>query len=278
VAIEPNGMDPCELRMQSGDAAVRDLVAARIPLVEFVLRSTVSRFDLDTAEGRSGALDRGIPMVARIKDFGLRDEYARRLAGLVGAEDPNRVVTRVRGLLRSDGRRVAEAAATAPKPPKPPVDEAIAALEREVLKVAVQMPAVAGPEFDALTPDAFLVDAYRQVRTAIAAAGGTAAGVTGPAWTEAISAHLDDERNRRGVHALAVEPLRAGRDGAERYAAAVLARIHEVVAGRQIATIKSKLQRMNPQEQPDEHARLFGELIALESYRRNALERAIGGV
>jgi DNA primase len=53
--------------------------------------------------------------------------------------------------------------------------------------------------------------------------------------------------------------------------------MHEVVTARQVAVLKSKLQRINPQDQPDDHARLFGELIALESYRRNLRERAIGG-
>ncbi|MCW2603505.1 MAG: primase [Pseudonocardiales bacterium] len=57
VAIEASGMDPCELRQASGDAAVRDLVARRIALVEFVLRATVARFDLESAEGRVAALD-----------------------------------------------------------------------------------------------------------------------------------------------------------------------------------------------------------------------------
>ena len=43
VAIEPDGLDPCELRQQRGDLAVRDLVARRIPLVEFVIRATLER-------------------------------------------------------------------------------------------------------------------------------------------------------------------------------------------------------------------------------------------
>jgi DNA primase len=276
VAIEATGMDPCELRMKSGDTAVLDLVARRIPLVEFVLRATTGRFDLDTAEGRSAALDRGIPLVAQIKDHGLRDEYARRLSGLVGFDDPMRVVTRVRGLVRSSDKRAhVEVKAAEPDPQK--VGEAVVAVERETLKVALQLPAVAGPEFDALAPEAFLIDAHRQVRQAIAEAGGTEAGVTGPEWTERIQSHLTDERIRNGVHALSVEPLRSGADEQERYAGAVLARMHEVVTGRQVAALKSKLQRINPQEQQDEHARLFGELIALESYRRNLRERAIGG-
>jgi DNA primase len=275
VAVEPSGLDPCDLRLRSGDRAVLDLVARRIPLVEFVLRSTVSRFDLDTAEGRTAALDGGVPLVARIKDLGLRDEYARRLAGLVGVDDPMRVVARVRGLVRSGDRR--EPVDVVPPAPQPrQVDETVVAVEREVLKIALQLPAVAGPEFDALEPEAFLVDAHRQVRAAIAAAGGTSAGVTGPAWAEKIAVQLSDERVRRGVHALSVEPLRAGAETVERYAGAVLARMHEVVTSRQVAAVKSKLQRINPQEQPDEHARLFGELIALESYRRNLRERAIG--
>jgi len=276
VAVAADGLDPCELRLKHGDAAVRDLVASRIPLVEFVLRATVSRFDLDTAEGRAAALDRGVPLVARIKDHGLRDEYARRLAGLAGVDDPMRVVARVRGLVRSGGREQLSAV-----PPARPteVQEAVADVERQALKVALQLPAVAGPEFDSLAAEDFLVERYRVVRAAIAAAGGTAAGLTGAEWTAAVVAQIDDERIKRGVHALSVEPLPAGPDVEEqsRFAGAVLARMHEVVASRQIAALKSKLQRINPQEQPDEHARLFGELIALEAYRRTQRERAIGG-
>jgi DNA primase len=277
VAIEPSGMDPCELRMTSGDTAVLDLVARRIPLVEFVLRNTVGRSDLDTAEGRVAAMDAGIPLVARIKDRALRDDYARRLAGLIGFGLEDQVVARMRGLARADGRR-AEASTTQPAAPKQPeVDETVARVEREVLKVAMQLPAAAGPEFDALTADAFLVERYRRVFKAVMAAGGCAGGVTGPEWPEKVSAQVADERIRHGIHALAVEPLRAGADTEDRYARAILARMHEIVTGRQIVAVKSKLQRINPQEQPDDHARLFGELIALEGYHRNLRERAIGG-
>jgi DNA primase len=278
VAIEENGLDPCDLRLKSGDTAVRDLVANRIPLVEFVLRMTVGRFDLDTAEGRSTALDRGIPLVAEIKDHGLRDEYARRLAGLVGMDDPMRVVTRVRGLVRSGEKRERADVVAAAQPDQQKVDDAVASVERESLKIALQFPSVAGPEFDALTPESFLVDRYRALRVAIDEVGGTAAGLSGPAWTEAVTEKLTEERYRRGVHALSVEPLRSGNDPDEvgRYAGAVLARMHEIVTARQVAILKSKLQRINPLEQADEHARLFGELIALEAYRRNLRERAIG--
>jgi DNA primase len=137
---------------------------------------------------------------------------------------------------------------------------------------------MAGPEFDALTPAAFAVPGYQEVRRAIDAAGGVGTGMSGAAWIERVAAEVSDERIRSGIHALAVEPLRAPPepDAEATYAAMMLARLHEIVTGREIVALKSKLQRMNPLENPDAHARLFGELIALEGYRRTLRERALG--
>ena len=277
VAIEPNGMDPCDLRMSSGDTAVRDLVARRIPLVEFVLRATVGRHDLETAEGRVAALDKGIPIVARIKDRALRDEYARRLAGLIGLSDPMQVVQRVRGQERATERRGQPAPARPQQGAETRLDESVVRVEREVLKIALQLPAIAGPQFDALAEEAFLHPAHRALRSAIAAAGGASSAVSGAAWANLVEQHMTDESLRRGVHALAVEPLRTGADGQDRYADSVIARLYEIVASRQVAALKSRLQRLNPLENAEEHARLFGELISLESHRRVLRERAIGG-
>ena len=272
VAIEASGLDPCELRQESGDEAVRDLVARRIPLVEFVLRNTVARFDLDTAEGRSGALDRGVPLVATIKDVSLRDEYARRLAGLVGVDDPARVVARVRGLIRS-GNKPEPARSTPPRA----VEDSVATVEREVLKVALQIPAIAGPEFDAIAEDAFLVADHQQLRKAIDVAGGVAAAVSGAAWAQAVQSRLPDDRSRSLVSQLAVESLHSGNVEPARYADVMLARLQEMVAARRVGAVKSRLQRINPLEQAEEHSRLFGELISLEAHRRVLRERAIGG-
>jgi DNA primase len=286
VAIEATGMDPCELRMHSGNTAVQDLVNRCIPLVEFVLRATVGRFDLDTAEGRVKALDQGIPLVAQIKDRALRDEYARRLAGLVGLDDPMQVVQRVRGAEKAAGRKSeAESGASAVEPAGArvaattaavKVDESVVAIEREVLKVAMQMPQVAGPQFDMLAEDAFTLPAHQQVKRAISEAGGAQNATAGAEWTQSVASRLVPAL-QGGVTALAVEPLKADEDDRERYADSMLARMHEMVAGRHIANLKSKLQRINAQDSGEEYNTLFGELVALEKYRRDLSERAIGG-
>jgi DNA primase len=87
VAISPDNMDPCELRLASGDAAVRELVASRTPLFAFAIRSAVSGFDLTTAEGRVAAVRKAAPLVARIRDAALRPEYSRLLSGWVGVPE-----------------------------------------------------------------------------------------------------------------------------------------------------------------------------------------------
>jgi DNA primase len=89
VAVEPSGADPCELRQAKGDLAVRDLIASRIPLFEFAIRSLIDRYDLDTAEGRTQATKAGLDIVRRIRDVSLRMNYARQLAGWVGLADPD---------------------------------------------------------------------------------------------------------------------------------------------------------------------------------------------
>ncbi|MBB1246939.1 DNA primase, partial [Streptomyces durbertensis] len=100
IAITPGGMDPCELRLAKGDAAVRELVDGRSRLFEFALRQVVDQHDLDSAEGRSAALEAAAPIVARIKDGSLQHEYAVRLAGLLGILDTQFVVRRIGQLAR----------------------------------------------------------------------------------------------------------------------------------------------------------------------------------
>ncbi len=86
IAVAPAGMDPCELRQAKGDEAVRALVENRTPLFNFAIQSTLAQYNLDTAEGRVAATGAAVPLVARIKESTLRDEYIRQLAGLLGSE------------------------------------------------------------------------------------------------------------------------------------------------------------------------------------------------
>src|SRR5215218_5490067 len=86
VAVAPDGLDPCDLRLARGDAAVRALVEAKTPMFEFVIRHTLTRYDLETVEGRVAALRAAAPAVADIRDPALRPGYTRELARMLGLE------------------------------------------------------------------------------------------------------------------------------------------------------------------------------------------------
>src|SRR4051812_23346357 len=181
VAVERDGRDPCELRQAHGDAAVRDLIARRTPLIEFVLRTTLRNYDLATVEGRVAATEKAAPWVAQIKDHALRPAYARRLAGLLGLPDESEVVARVRRL--TDGGQPAERPRVR-TPRKSPDDVAIE-VEREAVKAALQVPEIAGPAFDGVAATDYTHPDYSAVAAAIAAAGGAAgATVSGAARVE----------------------------------------------------------------------------------------------
>ena len=86
VAVAPAGLDPCDLRLERGDGAVRALMDTKVPMFEFVIDQRVSAFDLGTVEGRAGALRAAAPIVADIRDPALRPGYTRVLARRLGLD------------------------------------------------------------------------------------------------------------------------------------------------------------------------------------------------
>ncbi len=86
VAVEPSGLDPCDLRLKQGDAEVRELVARRVPLYRFVLANVVQRYDLDRADGRVDAMREAAKLVTAIRDRSKVDAFSRELAGMLGIE------------------------------------------------------------------------------------------------------------------------------------------------------------------------------------------------
>jgi len=270
IAVGPDSMDPCELRLAKGDAAVRDLVARREPLIAFALRSILTRYNLDNAEGRVGALKETAPLVAKIKDRALRPEYVRKLAGDLGMEQ------------ETVQRAVGRAGGGAPEPsraaPKSTVDSPQGIVEREALKLAIQSPALAGPMFDTITADAYQNPVHIAVRAAVSEAGGATGAVAGAGWIEKVRDACLDLAGKALVGELAVEPLRLDGEPDPRYVGVTLSRLQWYSVMLQIRELKSKLQRLNPVTHVDEHLRLFGELVSLEQHARALREQAAGAL
>ncbi|QLY33272.1 DNA primase [Nocardia huaxiensis] len=293
IAIAPDGLDPCELRQRNGDGAVRDLVARRVPLYQFVIQGIVDKYEDPvtkdmTPERQLQALREAVPVVAQIKDYALRKAYATKLAGWVGWDDIPMVVRRVGEEARKHARttpgaagasRTSEREAPQPDSPQPPprANDPVLLPQRQALAAALQYPAYAGPVFDSLEPEAFTHPAYADLRTAIAEAGGTAAGLGGAEWVTAVADNTEDLTMRALVSELAAEPLPVkSANDIPRFVTGVLARTQEAWVGRQVAQLKSKLQRISSTDKPEEYMNLFGDLVALEQYRKSLIAQAMG--
>ncbi len=295
VTVQPDGLDPCDVRLTHGDLAVRDLVARRVPLFEFAIKGVLGHHDLNTTEGQLAALDEAAPIVAKIKDQGLRTRYAVNLDRWLGLMDERFVLARVRAHAGDTGparRRPAQDRRHPNRGAQPgsfgtngdgpgnggsPYDlgDPVVVVEREALKLAVQRPALCGPEFDALGADAFIAPVHRAVFTLIAACGGTTSGGGSPRqWTAQLREQAPNERAQAFVTALAVESLH--REPDEKYADALLAQVGQLAVSREITSVKARLQRMNPVEEQASYNRMFGDLVGLEKRRKALLERAAG--
>jgi len=152
-------------------------------------------------------------------------------------------------------------------------------VERQALKLAIQRPALCGPGFDALPATAFTVPAHAAVFELTAASGGVASAGSAREWADRLRSAAPNDSARSFVTRLAVEPIEVpGRTGEpdSAFAEKVLAQVEELAVNREIVSLKSRLQRLNPVSEPG-YNRIFGDLVALEQRHKVLLERATGG-
>ncbi|WAZ21548.1 DNA primase [Streptomyces cinnabarinus] len=287
IAIAPDGMDPCELRLAKGDEAVAELAEPRTPLFEFALRQIVVRYDLDTPAGRASALDEAAPIVARIKNSGAQHEVAVQLAGMLGILDTQFVVKRVAQLARWARDRGGKGPAPA-RGPQQPYDAAprpsaagpalnlrnpVYATERELLKLALQRPELVSPAFDAYGIDEFTAVPYAAVRLAVMEAGGAEYGVRdGQEYLLRVRDAAPDDAVRAMVTELAVEAIMR-RTVDENYAGEQLVTVRRRAVERRIRDIQSQMTRLSAGGDPAQLAATQNELWVLQQYDQALRER-----
>lgn len=83
----PDDLDPADFVAQRGIEALRALIEAAQPLVQYGIDRRIERHDLSRPEGRSAALADALSVLAPIKDSLLAKDYARQIAGRVRARE-----------------------------------------------------------------------------------------------------------------------------------------------------------------------------------------------
>ncbi len=285
VAVEPTGLDPCDLRLKGGDEAVRELVARRIPLYQFVMRNIIGRHDIERADGRLAAVREAAPLLNSIRDHSMLERYARELSMLLGHEDLEEIRSELRRASSGAGRRAPRSdrppsAVEVSPPPKPerelprPNDRMLAT-ERQTCKLAIQQPQLFPAGWDGLSVADFTHPAYALVFAAVekAAAEGEA---TEKEWVHRVVQACDDGLVRSLIMALAVERLPVHGEVTERFVVANTSHLQLLTVMRVIAQLKSRLQRTNPVEHQRAYNQMFSELVVLEARRKELHTRSIG--
>ena len=298
VAVAPDGMDPCELRQSKGPEAVKSLVDDAVPMFEFAVRTTVRRFDLETAEGRVQAMKAVAPIIGAIRDTALRPEYIRTVAGWLGVdiEQLRQEVVRAgrkASVPAPDGARergggepaayrgegvaeedaVAAAAAAAVVSP-PDLRDPIVRAERQLLQALLQYRSRFPDETIADIPvEAFTAPAHAAVFDGIRTIAGDGVNRSSQGWVSAVTESVP--LPVRGlVQELSVAPLPTRLDPEsghppQRYLDALVIGVHDSHLSRRIADATATLRRLqhDPTGDPIRMASITTDLHALELTR-----------
>ncbi|SDN08060.1 DNA primase [Cryobacterium flavum] len=276
VAVGPEGLDPCDLRLQRGDDAVRRLVDSKKPMFEFMIRQILSQYNLDTVEGRTAALRAAAPVVGEIRDPVLRPGYTRELSRMLGVDmgDVAKAVTNA----QSGARASASGGPNAPRhggvievvPERPfslvelPTDP-VTRLERDGLMAMLQRPTLIGRDIlDSAVQTSFANTSLAVVRDAIAA---SLSHFEAADWLERVVAEVPDGfKNLVQELAMANLPERTEKDVA-RYVRDITIVLIDKDLLRLKAELLGRLQRADADD-TEMYRTLQRELVRVEAERR----------
>jgi len=280
VAVAPDGLDPCDLRLGRGEQAVRDLITNKVPMFEFVIRQVVSRYDLDTVEGRVAALREAAPIVADIRDASLKPGYTRELARITGVDVLEAQAAVARGGTRgTTGGGSGNAGSAGSRGSSQEANETVGddsapvtlsndpatRMERDAVMAMLQLPQDVGIELLSEAAQSFVANpSLAMIRDAI---GANQQNFDQASWIDSVSADVP-ENLRPLVMQLAVAPLpERGEKEMTIYARAIVVAMVERDVVRRKSDLMSRMQRLDPGA-ADESREIQRQLIELESKRR----------
>jgi DNA primase len=275
VAVGPEGLDPCDLRLERGDDAVRGLIAARKPMFEFMIRRRIAGHDLETVEGRVSALRASAPVVAGIRDGALNDGYIRNLAGWLGMDLAEvRSAVRRASFTNKEGVPEAEAGVstgstteeaqrgvTLTELPTDPITRS----ERDALMALVQHPeAVGRPLTERALAARFVNATLSVVRDGIAA---SLDDFEGASWVDRISREVPAPFASL-IAQLAVAPIPERPDRLAGYCQRVVSDLVDRDILRQKSELVGAMQRASAEGDTERWNELSRRSVALETERR----------
>lgn len=274
IALDPQGMDPCDIRLYRGDEQLQEIVKNRIPLVEFVLKSSIKNLDLSTGEGRTQAKEICTPIIAQIKDKTLREEYVRIVSGWIGINIslPRNISFYNKENTQQEQKQI--------KPTTNTYPNTILIPEKNTLEVLLQLPEYVSQKiFEKLNIECFKVPYYRQIFTTIKNLGGhnlytqisstyTDNNISEATkkWVEKIAENVDPEL-KNTVYELAVNTIPQDKtEHLKKYVTDIISFLINKYLDEQTQILHAKLNRIGTND--PEYNLVFEQIMKLELEKR----------
>lgn len=269
VAVAPDGLDPCDLRLNRGDDAVRRLITTRKPMFEFMIRRVLAVYDLETVEGRVAALRAAAPVVAGIRDQSLMIGYVRNLAGWLGLdpEEVRRAVTAAKGAARP---ATPPAGSSDPVPADAPdlmrlATDPATRLERDALMAILQYPNDVGLELvRRASAVAFSDQTLSVVRDAVAT---SLDHLDAPDWLARVAEEVPGPFATL-VKQLGVAPIPERAELMAAYCKGIVGALVDRDLLRQKRELLGAMQRLDAAAEPEKYGQVQRDLVRVETERR----------
>jgi DNA primase len=285
VAVGPEGLDPCDLRIQKGDVAVQAMISTKRPIYEFALDQKIAGHDLSSYPGRLSAATAAVSVLTRITDLGSREEYVRTLASKVqlGNDEINRLLsaelTKQRAAAVANSRRgessylPPELNPGEPPPPEdgpefpmPNLQDANTRLEQEVLAVLLQVPSAWSPEAALqICEQMFGTPAYVVIAQSAAA---SIASIHQSDWFNQIGSKTPEVLHSLVRQLGSKELPVSNSEDIQAYAVGVIASAQRKMLTRQRDSMRASLSLMDAESNSAEHINLQRALMAIEAQIR----------
>jgi len=274
VAVPPEGLDPCDVRLHRGDEALVGVIESRTPMYEFMIRRILDQVDLNTVEGRTDGLRTSVDVVRTIRDPIIREGYARELAGWLGM-NPSDVLPLIRKGAGTPARKEAPAKVsgsgdTEPEtPPRYQVSslptDPVTLLERDALAVLIQLAAdIPQDRAVQVLQGHFTHGALQVIRDAMVSSFDHYATA---AWVQSLVDEVP-ETLTLFVQQLAVFPLPDRTDQVSRYGLGVTGSFLDRDLLRRKAELLGTLQRLDPEADQGKYREIQEALVQVENSRR----------
>ena len=269
VAAGPDGLDPADLRQQRGNAAIAQMLDAKKPLFEFVIRHRISQFSLSDLDSRVAAARAAAGVVAQISDPALKSGYTKQLADWVSLD-----VSEISRLVAGDTARSVQERVEPLRQQgdaKPAGKDPRSKFERQILEVLLQFPTTfTADQIQRMSASGFSDPQHQEL---LAVISDSRMSLSESGFANLLITRAPDELAGL-IRELSLAEIPARGDSEiQKYCRGILSGAMLQTLNQEKVDLMAALRRIDAATNPEAHGQISRQLVELETERRALMKR-----